>query len=45
MKFEIEGEEMLKKKVYKGGTSGRIYVPLEWIDSEVIIIKKKDTLF
>ena len=36
--FTIEGEELMKKKVADGGTSGRVYVPKKWIGQEVAIV-------
>lgn len=43
--FTIEGEELIKKNVGDGGTSGRIYVPKKWVGQEVAIVllgKRKD---
>jgi len=37
-KIELTGFEMLEKQVKKSGNSGRVYVPLEWIDKKVKII-------
>ena len=37
-KIELNGYEMLEKKVKKSGNSGRVYVPVEWIDKKVKII-------
>lgn len=43
MKFEIDGIDMVKKIVKSGQHSGRIFVPKNWIDKEVIVILKDDT--
>ena len=40
--FTVEGEQLIKKTVADGGTSGRIYVPKKWIGQEVAIILKDD---
>lgn len=37
-KIEIRGYEMLEKEVNKSGNSGRVYVPVEWINKRVKII-------
>ena len=40
VKFEIYGEEMIEKKVSpSGSTSGRIYLPPDWVDRHVRIIR------
>ena len=39
VKFEIYGEEMIDKKVSPSGASGRVYLPPEWVDRNVKIIK------
>ena len=36
--FTIEGEELIKKKVADGGTSGRVYVPKKWVGKKVAIV-------
>lgn len=36
--IRLKGFEMLEKKVSKSGNSGRVYVPIEWIDKKVKII-------
>jgi putative transposon-encoded protein len=38
-KFEVYGQEMLEKFVKKCGNSGRIYLPPDWIDKKVKIIR------
>ena len=38
-KFEVYGEEMLEKIVKKCGNSGRIYLPPDWIEKKVKIIR------
>jgi len=37
-KIELSGYEMLEKDVKKSGNSGRVYVPVEWINKKVKII-------
>jgi hypothetical protein len=40
VKFKIYGEEMIDKKVSpSGSSSGRIYLPPDWVDRRVKIIK------
>ncbi len=39
VKFEIYGEEMIDKKVRPSGASGRVYLPPDWVDRYVKIIK------
>ena len=40
VKFKIYGEEMIDKKVSpSGSSSGRIYLPPDWVDSRVKIIR------
>ena len=40
VKFKIYGEEMIEKKVSpSGSTSGRIYLPPDWVDRHVKIIR------
>ena len=39
VKFEVYGEEMLEKKVKMSGNSGRVYLPPDWIDHHVKIIR------
>ena len=36
--IQLTGFEMLEKQVTKGGNSGRVYVPSEWIGKRVKII-------
>lgn len=36
--IRLKGYEMLEKQVNKSGNSGRVYVPVEWIDKKVKII-------
>ncbi|MBU0497581.1 MAG: DUF2080 family transposase-associated protein [Candidatus Thermoplasmatota archaeon] len=38
-KFEVYGQEMLEKIVKKCGNSGRIYLPPDWIEKKVKIIR------
>lgn len=37
-KIQLIGFEMLEKKVNKSGNSGRVYVPIEWVEKRVKII-------
>jgi len=37
-KIQLNGYEMLEKKVNKSGNSGRVYVPIEWLGKKVKII-------
>jgi len=39
VKFEIYGEEMIDKKVRASGASGRVYLPPDWVDRNVKIIR------
>jgi putative transposon-encoded protein len=39
VKFEIYGEEMIQKKVKPSGASGRVYLPPDWVDRNVKIIR------
>ena len=40
MKFKIYGEEMIDKKVRpSGSSSGRVYLPPDWVDRHVKIIR------
>ncbi len=38
-KFEVFGEEMLEKVVAKSGSSGRVYLPPDWIGKRVKVIR------
>ena len=38
-KFEVYGQEMIEKIVKKCGNSGRIYLPPDWIEKKVKIIR------
>jgi len=38
-KFEVYGEEMIEKKVKLSGNSGRVYLPPDWVDHHVKIIR------
>lgn len=38
IKMELEGFEVVEKVPVKGGNSGRVYVPKEWIGKKVKII-------
>ena len=37
-KIKLTGFEMLEKEVHKSGNSGRVYVPIEWVNKKVKII-------
>ena len=40
VKFKIYGEEMIDKKVSpSGSSSGRVYLPPDWVDRHVKIIR------
>ena len=39
VKFEAYGEEMIEKVVKLSGNSGRVYLPPDWIDHRVKIIR------
>jgi len=39
VKFEVYGEEMIEKKVKASGNSGRVYLPPDWVDHQVKIIR------
>lgn len=39
VKFEVYGEEMIEKKVRVSGNSGRVYLPPDWVDHHVKIIR------
>jgi len=39
VKFEVYGEEMIEKKVRLSGNSGRVYLPPDWVDHHVKIIR------
>lgn len=39
VKFEVYGKEMIEKKVKLSGNSGRVYLPPDWVDHNVKIIK------
>ncbi len=39
MKVEVMGYEAIEKKVKASGNSGRIYVPIQWMDCRVKIIR------
>ena len=38
-KFEVFGEEMIEKGVAKSGSSGRVYLPPDWIGKRVKVIR------
>jgi len=39
VKFEVYGEEMLEKRVNSSGSSGRVYLPSEWVGRRVKVIR------
>lgn len=39
VKFEVYGEEMIEKQVKLSGNSGRVYLPPDWVDHHVKIIR------
>jgi putative transposon-encoded protein len=39
VKFEVYGEEMIEKVVKLSGNSGRVYLPPDWVDKTVKIIR------
>jgi hypothetical protein len=38
-KFGVFGQEMIEKEVKPAGNSGRVYLPLDWVDKHVKIIR------
>ena len=38
-KFEVFGQEMVEKVVAKSGSSGRVYLPPDWIGKRVKVIR------
>ena len=38
-KFGVFGKEMIEKKVKKSGSSGRVYLPSNWVGKHVKIIR------
>ncbi|MBN1104686.1 MAG: DUF2080 family transposase-associated protein [Deltaproteobacteria bacterium] len=39
VKFEVYGEEMIEKRVRLSGNSGRVYLPPDWVNHQVKIIR------
>jgi putative transposon-encoded protein len=39
VKFEVYGEEMIEKLTKSSGSSGRVYLPFDWVGSHVKIIR------
>ena len=39
VKFEIYGEEMIDKKVRPSGASGRVYLPPDWVERHVKVVR------
>jgi len=38
-KFEVYGQEMVEKTVARSGSSGRVYLPPDWIGRRVKVIR------
>ncbi len=38
-KFGLFGVEMIEKEVKPSGNSGRVYLPLDWVDKHIKIIR------
>lgn len=38
VRFELVGEEMVRKNVVAQGNSGRIYLPVSWVGREVAVV-------
>lgn len=38
-RFEVYGHEMLEKVVAKSGSSGRVYLPPDWIGKRVKVVR------
>ncbi|MFW9917093.1 MAG: DUF2080 family transposase-associated protein [Candidatus Thorarchaeota archaeon] len=38
-KFEVQGHEMIERLVKRSGNSGRIYLPPNWINKKVKVIR------
>jgi putative transposon-encoded protein len=39
VKFEVYGREMIEKRVKLSGNSGRVYLPPDWVNHRVKIIR------
>ena len=39
MKVEVEGYEAIEKIVMSGGNSGRVYLPIDWLNCRVKVIR------
>jgi len=39
VRFEVYGEEMIEKKVNSSSSSGRVYLPPNWIGHNIKIIR------
>lgn len=39
MKIELEGYDVQEKIVKSGGNSGRVYVPVDWLNCRVKVIR------
>ena len=37
-RIQLKGYQMIEKKVHRSGSSGRVYLPVEWIDKTVKIV-------
>lgn len=38
IKVEVQGYQVLEKRVKDAGTTGRIYLPKEWVNKQVKIV-------
>jgi len=39
MRVEVEGYEAIEKIVKPGGNSGRVYMPIDWLNCRVKVIR------
>ena len=39
MRVEVEGYEAIEKIVMSGGNSGRVYLPIDWLNCRVKVIR------
>lgn len=42
MKVEVEVEDFIRKEVGSAKSSGRVYVPKDWIGEKVLVIREKE---
>lgn len=38
MEIKIEGYQIVEKVVKQSGNSGRVYVPIDWVDKKVKVV-------